>query len=257
MPEKKPIIFPSVLGAEFDQAIEYIRKSSIGTPKKLFIDLSVAHQDLKFDITGNFFYVVDSGGINDIFDIKFNEQREPPFTLSRMMGFYTPFYRFYITNAAQVGASVTIIYGTLSRPFLDIIDNRSEATTNSLLEDIKEKLNQDAPMADEDRVVKYDAAAPGVTTIIHTVTAGKSLYLAGCELDVYHSGAGTGGRLFVRDAVDALQYIILNHYGLVANERGSDTINLAPALVIPAGWDICVSSSALANSNAFIQGWEE
>lgn len=115
-----------ILTEFFDQQVEYIRRSSIGTPKKLHIDLSVAHTDLEMNIAGNFFYVINSASIDHFFEVKFNEQREPGHTLYQYMGFKTPYYRFYISNTVQAGGAVDIVYGTLASEFLDVIDNRSQ-----------------------------------------------------------------------------------------------------------------------------------
>ncbi|MBA7495374.1 hypothetical protein ES702_05956 [subsurface metagenome] len=110
----------------FDETIEYLRKSSIGTPKRINIDLSVAHTDQELGVAGNFIYIIDATTFeNNSVDLKLNEQREPAFTYYKMMGILSPFEKFYYSNAAQVGGWITIMYGTLAPTFLNIIDNRS------------------------------------------------------------------------------------------------------------------------------------
>ena len=110
----------------FDETIEYLRKSSIGTPKRINIDLSVAHTDQELGVAGNFIYIIDATTFeNNSIEIKLNEQREPNFTYYKMMGILSPYEKFYYSNAAQVGGWITIMYGTLAPTFLNIIDNRS------------------------------------------------------------------------------------------------------------------------------------
>ena len=110
----------------FTDQLNYIRKSSIGTPKKLYIDLAVANVDLKLDIAGNFFYIFRTSGTTENLNIKVNEQREPAFNFTRRKGFITPYYRLYITNDAQPGGWAIILYGTQAPDFLQVIDNTSE-----------------------------------------------------------------------------------------------------------------------------------
>ena len=152
------MLFPDVLGKEFNEIIENIRQTSIGTPKRLYIDLAVAHNNLCFNLTGNFFYVIESADPANNFDIRFNEVREPAFNLVRQMGFYTPYYQFFITNDAQPAGNVTIVYGTLARPFLDIIDNRSPVATG--IDAVRDELRGD--VAPEGYGVVAVGAAAGV-----------------------------------------------------------------------------------------------
>lgn len=216
------------------------------------------------DITGNFFYVVNSNNLSDTFDVKFNETREPPFTLVRMMGFYTPFYRFFITNTAQANAFVEIIYGTLARPFLDIIDNRSEALTNELLQDILDEL---VDLTDQTEylypvaastMVNADASQGGAgTSIIYTVPAGNTLHITAGFLDSYVTGA-TLCELRVRDNLAAKQYALLAQEYPVAIKDDSKhgSICFPAAVIVPATWDVAIfNSNAAGNSNGGISGW--
>lgn len=135
-----PSDLPKLL-KDFDDAINYIRKSSIGTPKTAYIDLATAHTDLELNITGNFIYVWSVNNDTDVFSVKFNEQREPAIPLYLQTGWFTPFYRLFITNTAQAGGGALIIYGSLARPFIDPIDNRSPTSLD--LSSIRNQLEGD------------------------------------------------------------------------------------------------------------------
>lgn len=256
MPDPKKLIYPHLLGKDFDEAIEYIRRSSIGTPKRIYIDLSVAHQNLALDITGNFFYVIETNSVTDTFSIRFNEVREDPFNMYQNMGFYTPFYRFHITNAAQPGAFAVILYGSLARPFLDFIDNRSQALQTSILEDMLEKMNQGLPLLADTRV-EASGLASNATVILHTVTAGKTFYLCGIMFDSKRTAVSTA-HMAVRNAADVEQYRLLQPHAPAANEFISEGgVGFHCAVPIPAGWDIyLVSAAATQSIGAFIYGYE-
>ena len=140
----------------FTDQLDYIRRSSIGTPKKLRVDLSVANTDLKLDIAGNFFYIFQTNLTDDTLDIKVNEQREPAFTFFRGMGFLTPYYSLYITNTAQPNAYAIILFGTQAPDFLDVIDNRG--STIPTLDEIRDELRGDVAAEGFNRVAVGAAA---------------------------------------------------------------------------------------------------
>ena len=125
----------------WNDQIAFVRSSSIGTPKKLRIDLGAAHNNLELDISGNYFYVIEATDNTSNAEIKVNETREPGFTFYRSMGLHTPFYRLIITNAAQVAHEVTILYGNVSKDMLEVIDNRG--STISGLDAIRDELRGD------------------------------------------------------------------------------------------------------------------
>ncbi len=143
----------------FDEKIEYIRRSSMGVPKVLTLPLDVAENNLILDITGNFFYMVKASNVTDTVQIRFNERREPQHEYTQQFGFYTPFYRLYLDWAAQPGSTVTFVYGTLSKEFLDILDNRSAALQAAILENILGELQGIAGVGDFSFVAVPAAAA--------------------------------------------------------------------------------------------------
>lgn len=99
------------------------------------------------------------------------------------------------------------------------------------------------------------------TTILHTVTAGKTLFLTGATLGLSSLDVAEAGYLAVRNVANAIQYYIFRA-GLEASENNSANLAFSlpavPPIEIAAGWDIVVySPSAGFASAGAISGWEE
>lgn len=95
------------------------------------------------------------------------------------------------------------------------------------------------------------------TVILYTVPAGKTFFLCAADICVYLGVAGSEGHLYVRDDGDVLQYRIFKLYSPNLTSE-ANSLSFMPPLEIPAGWDICVLSSAVGiYVNAFIHGWVE
>jgi len=111
--------------AQFAEKIDLVRKSSMGVPKVINIDLSIALTDQIYDIAGNVFYIYSAPGESEYIGIKVNESREPQINYSVHTGLETPFYRLFITTPAGQVGTMQIIYGTEAPEFLKILDHRS------------------------------------------------------------------------------------------------------------------------------------
>lgn len=92
------------------------------------------------------------------------------------------------------------------------------------------------------------------TTIIHTVTSGKTFYLCSCSCDA-DSGSNKLTHLKVRNASDVDQYIIIDHES-TAQSSINGSLTFFPPIAIPAGWDIVLETTAVQGMG-FIFGWEE
>ena len=92
------------------------------------------------------------------------------------------------------------------------------------------------------------------TTIIHTVTAGKTFYLCSVSCDS-DSGVNKLTHLKVRNDSDVDQYIIIDHES-AAQASVSGSLTFFPPITIPAGWDIVLETTA-TQGMGFIHGWEE
>ena len=112
------------------------------------------------------------------------------------------------------------------------------------------------PGHDGTQVVKY-ARAENATVIIHTVTAGKTLFLCGLMGSVFDNGGGQHTVVFVRDGADVFKYYL---YWGENNASAGEPFSKSywPPIEIPAGYDVCAQSTAAAHYiNAIIDGWED
>lgn len=105
--------------------------------------------------------------------------------------------------------------------------------------------------------VASDAGGTDGTFILHTVTAGKTLFLCGMTFENNDSGTGHVGTLRVRNDTDVAQYdlaqVFIDAIGQIITSK-----SYWPPLEIPALWDVVVISSAAGlDTRGFIHGWEE
>lgn len=111
--------------AQFAEKIELVKKSSMGVPKIINIDLGIVLTDQIYNIAGNVFYIYSAPGESEYIGIKVNESREPQINYSVHTGLETPFYRLFITTPAGQAGTMQLIYGTEAPELLRILDHRS------------------------------------------------------------------------------------------------------------------------------------
>lgn len=126
--------------SELTQILSEIKKQRIKIYKILDIDLSVAKTNFEYLDVGTYVYVLNNSGVAYI---RFNELSEDTLSLLKFRAIKIPFYRFYITNTAQAGCSISLAIGVQSEYF-DISDLGStiaggiitEATSPTLYNDV-------------------------------------------------------------------------------------------------------------------------
>lgn len=146
----------------FAEKIGYVRRSSMGVPKTITINLAVPILDQPYNLSGNLFYVWSSPTAVDYVEIKVNNTREPAVPYTRQTGLNTPFDKLYITTPAGQAGNMVIIYATEAPELLQIIDNRSATLTG--ISDILDELRGD--VTPENFIGVTIAAAPGATLIM-------------------------------------------------------------------------------------------
>jgi len=105
--------------------------------------------------------------------------------------------------------------------------------------------------------VAKSALATNNTVILHTVTAGKTLFLTTMVYGTDPEAVGLC-QMQVRNVADVVQYTIQNFIPRTTSTSFSGSITFNPPLEIPAGYDIIlVSGIAMLDLNCFINGWEE
>lgn len=195
-------------------------------------------------IAGAYIYVLALDGTAKI---KLNEISADDIDLFKYRQIATPFYRFFITHAAQAGKTLSLAIGVGSEVF-SLQDLQSPDL--SLLTGYGLDLRNSFAYNYGTQVAKSNAVA-AATAIIHTVTAGKILLLEAWTFSYYGSG-GAIAYLFVRDLADVTVYNISGLQLASSFGLGGQLI-----LAVPEGYDICISATGAAMfAYGFIKGRE-
>lgn len=115
----------------FSEQITEIRKNRPQVYKTRTLDLATARSNEEFTVSGNYIIILNATDLNTNIQIVFNELDADAITLKKRQGFKVPFYRMFITNAAQAGKTVTIAYGINDTP-LEVIDQSAVIDINSI-----------------------------------------------------------------------------------------------------------------------------
>ena len=115
-------------------------------------------------------------------------------------------------------------------------------------------------LRDNGTEVTVSQQTAAATDIVHTVTAGKTLYLDSWTMSIKCSSGATGGQvglLGVRDALDAFQFFLDRFESATIDINVANSGCFPTLLTITAGWDIYTySSNANVEVYGFIHGWE-
>lgn len=99
---------------DFKQSLDEIKKQRIKIYSIITFDLSIVRSNEPFQMTGSYVYVLASTGTATI---RFNELTDDPIDLLKFRAISIPFYRFFITNIAQSGVSITLAIGVITETF--------------------------------------------------------------------------------------------------------------------------------------------
>lgn len=122
----------------FQDLLKYVRNNRVASIETLTIDLSVARNNFELNTSGLVLYVEDATDLSASLQIRHNEIESGLITLVKNYGVVYPFYRIFLTNAAQASKTITLTVGRAA-PF-EIIDNRSAVNQTTVLEDILAQL---------------------------------------------------------------------------------------------------------------------
>lgn len=229
---------------------EDLRKQRVQLYNTITINLATARTNEEHVFTGNYIYALEGTDVDANVDLRFNELFRPNINLVKGRGVRVPFYRFYVTNAAQAGKTITLAIGIESDSF-EIFDVGKALGISGNVNVIQVPRNGQAWV---DKSVDFGNA----TTVIHTVTAGKTLYLCHSFLGVQNAtGANNAGKLFVTNAADVTQYELgVIRMGSGGLHHNSPNVYIPP-IEIPAGYKVKAESPvALLKVSAFIHGYE-
>ena len=96
---------------------EELQAQRIQFYRTITVSLATAHTDKEIGFTGNYLYALEATDVDATFSIRFNERFCSLIPLHKGRGVRTPFYRFYITNTAQAGKTITLAIGVESETF--------------------------------------------------------------------------------------------------------------------------------------------
>jgi len=81
------------------------------------VDLNTARSNEERTFTGNYIYALEATDVDANLDIRFNETFRAAINIKEGRGIRVPFYRLYITNAAQAGKNITLAIGIEASDF--------------------------------------------------------------------------------------------------------------------------------------------
>jgi len=100
-------------GVDFDE----LRAQRVKVYDTLTIDLATVRADQEMIISGNYIYALEATDITTTLQVKLNEIPRSLISLYKGRGVRAPFYRLYLTNAAQAGKTITLAIGIESDTF--------------------------------------------------------------------------------------------------------------------------------------------
>ncbi len=210
-------------------------------------NLDNARSDEPLFIAGAYIYVLILDGTAKI---KLNEIANDSIDLFKYRQIGSPFYRIFLTHAAQIGKTLTIAIGVGSDVFsLQDFQSPDLSLMSGYILDLKNSYAYNYGT----QVAKSNSANNN-TVIIHTVGVGKVFLLENwsCSCEVFNLAAT--GFLKVRDDLDVDQYVL----GSLIVTGGTVPPSFGRGLIsIPAGYDICVVSGSVGTVIAgFVKGRE-
>ena len=112
------------------------------------------------------------------------------------------------------------------------------------------------PAHNGNQIIKRVSVVNG-SSIVHTVSAGKTLYLTQWRFSSQTTVAGLYGNIHVRDGGDVILYYMDDILMAAIGEYGN-AVGLFFPIEIPAGYDVVVQSSGVGlDARGFIHGFEE
>lgn len=96
---------------------EELRAQRVQVYNTIEIDLSIARSNIEYVFTGTYVYAMEATDVDAYVNIRFNELFRSNINLVKGRGVRCPFYRFYLSNAAQAGKTLTLAIGIEAADF--------------------------------------------------------------------------------------------------------------------------------------------
>lgn len=208
------------------EIFQAIKRDKNQTYNVYTFDLGTARAKAELNIVGTYILVSKVSGyaeitlnepVNDSIDLRFGREIE------------SPFYRFFLTNAAQTGSFLTLIIG-YDKPDFNI--------------------NDFSPLALIGSQVLGRNVANNATVVLYTVPVNKSCIFDFFGLSIY--GTVGNGTFDIYDGSTSYPLVFQTIAAQANISLGGN-----PNLVLPYGWSIrIISSAATISVNAFAKGRE-
>lgn len=121
----------------FQDLLAWVKNNRLASIETVTIDLSTARTDELLEVAGLVIYAENATDATASLQIRHNELSSGLITLTKSYGQVYPFYRLYLTNAAQASKTITLTIGRAS-PYA-VIDNRSGQDMLSAIQDLLEE----------------------------------------------------------------------------------------------------------------------
>lgn len=127
---------------QFETDLRQARSLGLSAPQRIYIDLSVPISMMEYNVSGNYFYILEAPDQTSYIDVQINRNDAPalPYTVQR--GFHKqPFNKLYITTPTGQAGTMTVIVAAESPGEFEFIDNRSSISQS--MSDILDELRGD------------------------------------------------------------------------------------------------------------------
>lgn len=227
--------------------LDEIRKQRVKQYISLVIDLSVGRTNEEIQITGSSIYVGNIVlGANC--QVRLNEISSDTIGLIKFRKIESPFYRFYLTNVAIAGL-LTLYVGIETENF-KITD------VSAPVSDVNISQIGGVNEAGTQIIASGGRAIVGVT-VVHTVTAGKTLLLDSCALLCLTPTTTCLAKLSLRDAGDTVQAELSVSSGLATyGSPQYPPVNFSKPMQVSEGWDIAIDVATAGSFSAYVKGRE-
>lgn len=233
-----------------EEVMAKINAGDIAEPVKYTLDVATLTTDKQFDIAGNFFGLIDASATSVKITVKFNKNQSEGIDFTKGLYMTRPFNKLFLSWEAQTGATVQIIVASFNKDLFEIQDFRSEAGSAVDLSVIN--ANTRGFNSDTGTFIAKNGIVGNGIQILHTVTAGKTLYITLATCGVQD---GYTGYLSIRNVADVEQYKIIYDNSVAGH------VTVAPLLTpakVPAGYDVYIETLYSGGSvTGTIIGWEE
>ena len=122
-------------GVDFDD----LRAQRVQLYNKIEVSLENARDNEEMVFTGNYIYGLEASSNTANLDVRLNEKFRGTVNILKGRGIRAPFYRFYLSNAAQSGQSITLVVGIEAEQF-EVIDNLTAISVSGTLTIIEQNL---------------------------------------------------------------------------------------------------------------------